>query len=62
MTELTLPVTTVGTLRCQQTLEPLQQRDDGLYSPSADLLYDRRACALLHAILEDAARGIRVRH
>jgi SAM-dependent methyltransferase len=42
MPELALPVTTVGTLRCQQTLEPLQQRDDGLYSPSADLLYPVR--------------------
>jgi ubiquinone/menaquinone biosynthesis C-methylase UbiE len=35
----TLPATAVDILRCQQTLQPLEQRDDGLYSPAADLLY-----------------------
>src|SRR5919107_2243940 len=37
-----LPATTVGTLRCQQTLQPLEPRDDGLRSPAADLLYPVR--------------------
>src|SRR5919107_3284830 len=37
-----LPSTTVGTLRCQQTLQPLEPRDDGLRSPAADLLYPVR--------------------
>ena len=37
-----LPATTVATLRCQRTLEPLQPRDDGLWSPAADLLYPVR--------------------
>src|SRR4051794_39871521 len=37
-----LPATTVGTLRCQRTLQPLQPRDDGLWSPAADLLYPVR--------------------
>src|SRR5919107_1708913 len=37
-----LPSTTVGTLRCQQTLQPLEPREDGLRSPAADLLYPVR--------------------
>lgn len=32
----------VATLRCQQTLGPLEERDDGLWSPSAGLLYPVR--------------------
>jgi len=42
MPTLELPATTVGTLRCQQSLAPLEQRDDGLYSAAADLLYPVR--------------------
>jgi len=42
MPELVLPATSVGTLRCQGTLAPLEQREDGLYSPAADLLYPVR--------------------
>jgi len=42
MSTTVLPATTVGTLRCQRTLEPLQPRDDGLHSPAADLLYPIR--------------------
>jgi ubiquinone/menaquinone biosynthesis C-methylase UbiE len=42
MATLVLPATTVGTLRCQGTLAPLEQRDDGLYSAAADLLYPVR--------------------
>jgi SAM-dependent methyltransferase len=42
MASLALPSTTVATLRCQQTLQPLQTRDDGLYSDAADLLYPVR--------------------
>ena len=34
-----LPAGIVETLRCQQTLGPLEERDDGLWSPSAELLY-----------------------
>jgi len=37
-----LPATTIGTLRCQRTLEPLEPRDDGLWSPAGDLLYPVR--------------------
>ena len=42
MPQLALPATTVGTLRCQQTLAPLEQRDDVLVSPSAGLEYPVR--------------------
>jgi SAM-dependent methyltransferase len=37
-----LPASVVETLRCQQTLGPLEQRDDGLWSPAAELLYPVR--------------------
>ena len=33
------PATTVSVLRCQQTLEPLEQREEAVYSEAADLLY-----------------------
>ena len=42
MPSLALSTTVVGTLRCQQTLQPLEERDDGLFSPAADLLYPVR--------------------
>ncbi len=43
MPELLLPQTAVGTLRCQATLAPLEQRDDGaLRSTAADLEYPIR--------------------
>jgi SAM-dependent methyltransferase len=42
MASLALPATTVATLRCQQTLQPLQTRDDALYSDAADILYPVR--------------------
>ena len=37
-----LPARVVETLRCQQTLGPLEQREDGLWSPAAELLYPVR--------------------
>src|SRR4029079_11621650 len=37
-----LPATTIATLRCQRTLEPLEPRDDGLWSPAGYLLYPVR--------------------
>jgi SAM-dependent methyltransferase len=37
-----LPPAALEILRCQQTLQPLEERDDGLYSPAADLLYPVR--------------------
>jgi ubiquinone/menaquinone biosynthesis C-methylase UbiE/uncharacterized protein YbaR (Trm112 family) len=37
-----LPPAAVEILRCQQTLQRLEERDDGLYSPAADLLYPVR--------------------
>jgi SAM-dependent methyltransferase len=37
-----LPANVVDTLRCQQTLGPLEQREDGLWSPAAELLYPVR--------------------
>jgi SAM-dependent methyltransferase len=37
-----LPPAAVDILRCQQTLGPLEERDDGFWSPSAELLYPVR--------------------
>ena len=50
-----LPATTVGTLRCQQTLGPLEPRDDGLWSPAAELLVPGPRRHRLHGLRR--ARG-----
>jgi SAM-dependent methyltransferase len=42
MAQLVLPATTIGTLRCQQTLTPLEPRDDVLHSPAAGIDYPVR--------------------
>jgi ubiquinone/menaquinone biosynthesis C-methylase UbiE len=42
MAQLVLPATTIGTLRCQETLTPLEPRDDVLHSPAAGIDYPVR--------------------